>query len=212
MSKIVDIQVDTTGNADAAVRGVLAQIQNRRPLMAQVGGALTNRIKDHFTKKNDEPNQHNWPKRNFYNREGRNKTALTEVTETSAQISIASPAIAHRYKGGTIEPVRGDYLAIPLTARAYVKGSPREWDNQDDLEAIRFGGSKGKIGPGGLFLVTKDAKGKLTVQYLLVKSVTHDPDPSVFPTDAEFQAVVSQSVTSYAERILRRRAAAATKP
>jgi hypothetical protein len=96
----------------------------------------------------------------------RANTALTEVTEHQATVSIASPAFAQKLYGGTITPKRGKFLAIPATQEAYAAGSPRE------------GGIPGLFRPKGRrFLMNPEGR----VEYWLVPSVTQAKDPRALP-------------------------------
>lgn len=91
----------------------------RRPLFAALGGALETELRKHFASRDAEPNKPRWKKTHFWARRIRRATALSSVTETSATVTIADPAMAARIKGATIVPVEAKMLAIPLVEEAY---------------------------------------------------------------------------------------------
>lgn len=170
-----------------------AQLGRPRPIIEAAAQATVVELQKHFLARNREPNKRGWPKQNFWTKEGRNKTAIAEQGDAHAVVSVASPAIAHRLRGGTITPKRGKYLAIPLTPEAYKAGSPRE------------GGMSGLVFAGGYqgrtaFLGRREGQfGSLTRHYLLVRSVTHAPDPRTLPTPE----LLGQAVGKAATRALR---------
>jgi hypothetical protein len=162
----------------------------RRGLYAALGGRLESVVRRHFIARNGEGNAKGWPSRQFWVKEGANKTALSEVTDHSATVSIASPAIAHKLEGGTISAKRKKYLAIPATPRAYALGSPGEgrW-GAGELFLVR---PKGK----NPFLATKQGAG-IEPQYWLVKSVTQAADPRTLPAEATLAAELRDEAEAF---------------
>jgi hypothetical protein len=131
-------------------------------------------------------------------------------------IVVASAAIAHKVKGGTITAKRGKMLAIPLTAEAYKAGSPRE-ANMPGLFLMKRKGDVGRAflaiadpQPGGSKparsgkkgLQAKDTGG-IRPQYLLIRSVNQRADPRTLPDPAAFAAAIHDE----AEKFLVRRTA-----
>lgn len=161
-----------------------------RPLMALLGKQAEVEIRKHFRGRNSKPNKHGWTKKNFWEREGARNTALTEVTDSSATVSIASAAIGFKITGGTIRPKRGAALAIPLTAEAYAAGSPREWDQPERLFRPK----------GRNFLATGDGKGGIKAMYALVKSVTQAADPDALPGMDTLGEKLAESTRRYMAR------------
>ena len=182
-------------NAEAL--GLIRKLPTKlgRKVWAAAGGALESLVRRHFLERGREPNKQGWPSRNFWAKEGAQKTALIGVTESGATIGISSPAIAHKIQGGTIRPKRGKMLAIPASARAYAAGSPRA----------------GKWASGELFLVRPSGKNPflasaagdaITPQYWLVPSVTQAPDPRTLPTPEAMAEAVEQAAADAVTRIL----------
>lgn len=145
-----------------------------RPITEAVAQSTVVELQKHFLARNREPNKRGWTKQNFWSKEGREKTALADLQDSRAEVAVASPAIAHKFTGGTIRPKRGKYLSIPVSEEAYEAGSPRE------------GGIDGlflMIAGGRAYLAARSGTGMstTTVHYLLKSSVTHAPDPRTLP-------------------------------
>lgn len=81
------------------LRRVEAELVNRAPMMQKLGEELAKALRQHFTRRDKKPNAKGWPKRHFWNKEGRENTALTHYNQSSATVTIASAAIGHKLKG-----------------------------------------------------------------------------------------------------------------
>lgn len=167
-----------------------------RPLMADLGKTLEVDLRAHFAARNREGNRRGWPTRNFWSREGRDKTALIRVGDKVAVVGIASPAVAHKVKGGTIRPQRGRALAIPVREEAYEEGSPKNWTGK------AFGGEKLFRPRGKRYLAVRDGKA-IRVQYILVGSVTQDPDPRALPDPAVVERHLIKRAEAWRDQVLR---------
>jgi len=166
-----------------------------RKIYAACGARLEYVVRRHFMRRNREGNKQGWPSSGFWAREGAGKTALSRVTEHSAEVVISSPAIAHKIEGGTIRPKRARLLAIPASARAYSAGSP----------------SAGRWASGELFLVKPRGKNPflatgsgdtITPQYWLVPRVTHQPDPDALPDEGVIADEIEEEALNTVNRIL----------
>jgi hypothetical protein len=116
--------------------------------------------------------------------------------------------VAQRFFGGTILPIKGTYLAIPLRSEAVGK-SPRDFNDlrfippangvaallvQREQTQISYGrkrkdGSRGPVKQGKT--VSEGAF------YALVRSVTQRGNDDVLPTDEEFGAAATQGIESF---------------
>lgn len=189
------ISINVTDAVTPRINELLKRTQRPRAMLAACAQELANSLKAHFLERNLRPNQNGWPSGNFWAKEGVQKTAVTSVTDRSATVTVASPAIAFRLRGGTIRPKRGRALALPATAAAAKAGSPRELD--DNFLTFQPVRGKGKlIG----ILVTREhtklvwgkkgvRKGKTVaggqLWYYLVSSTDHEADPTVLPKQAD---------------------------
>ena len=170
MPELVQIKIDD--RAGALLRKIADRAAARAPaLMADLGKALERDLRDHFRTLEGRGNEKGWPSKHFFIREGADKTAMTEYSAAHAVVGIASAAMAHRLRGGTVRPKRGKHLAIPLTEEAYKKGSPREWDDRTAL-----------FRPKGTHILARKLDGdRLEAMYALVESVTHRARPETLP-------------------------------
>jgi hypothetical protein len=207
------ITISVNANLDqlAAAGRTLSDL---RPLLVVLQRRAVNAVKEHFLVRNREPNSMGWPKRNFWSREGRDNTGAGAVTADSAEVVVASAAIAHKLSGGTITPKRGKFLAIPLTAEAYKAGSPRE-GNMPGLFLVRRKGETGRaflavadrLGekpPRGAKGMAPRDRGGIRPQYLLVRSVTQAPDPRTLPPpEAMGRALQAEAKLFISRRIAR---------
>jgi hypothetical protein len=164
-------------------------IGDTRVIVAACGKRLEKELRDHFAALDKRPNSMGWPKRHFWNRQVRSRIALSSITSTTATVTIASPELVHRIKGGTIRPKRAKTLAIPANAEAYKLGSPRE-ANIDQLDYIPLhqGNLVGALIRRFQSIIKRTKKGSAgktiggDVMYWLVRSVTTKPHPEDLPS------------------------------
>ena len=161
-------------------------LTHRRPLHAALAGHVARDLRAHFTKLERRGNKRGWPRRHFWNREGRQNTAVTEISDAGGTVTIASVAIAHKVMGGTIRAKRSKYLAIPVSREAYKAGSPRE------------GRIFGLFALKGRLVAAKDKQGKkLITHYILKTSVFQRADPNALPPPADIEATVQRETESW---------------
>src|SRR5688572_23363316 len=95
----------TMSPADA--RSVLVEIsgplENRRELNEVLAHRLADELRDHFRTKNAEPNKKGWSKTNFWSQVAA-ATAVGEITDESATVSVADQRYNIHLYGGTIRP------------------------------------------------------------------------------------------------------------
>ena len=168
---MIDVRIDSRIPHEVLTQ-VEATLGSLRPLLNELGKAMTVEVRAHFVQRDSEGNRRGWSPRAFWLREGRDNTHLSAVTEDGATVRIASAPIGHKLKGGTITPKRGRMLAIPLREEAYLKGKPTSWDN-GQLFAV-------KKRNGRVFLVVKQGD-SLRIMYVLVPKVNQDKDPRTLP-------------------------------
>lgn len=200
---MMTITVRVTDGASPVLQRLTQALGRPRPITEAVAQSTVVELQNHFLARNREPNKRGWTKQNFWTKEGREKTAAADLQDSRATVAVASPAIAHKFTGGTIRPKRGKYLAIPLTAEAYKAGSPREGAMSNLVFA---GGYRG----GSAFLGRRDGQfGSLTRHYLLVRSVTHAPGPRTLP-EPQVLATAAEKAGRTALRVLLAQASGGT--
>jgi len=129
---LISIQVQDT--MSPALRAQAVGINPPRALVARLGGELKKALQEHFRARDGEGNKHGWPSRHFWSKQVLAQVGPVALSDRDATITIASPELAHKFKGGRITPKAGKKaLAIPMNELAYRRGSPREWDRQDLL-------------------------------------------------------------------------------
>ncbi len=192
MSELVQVKIED--RASDLIRRIADRAAARAPaLFADLGKALERDLRDHFRALEGRGNEKGWPSKHFFIREGADRTALTSYSAGGAVVGIASAAMAHRLRGGTVRPKRGRRLAIPLNEEAYKKGSPREWDDRTAL-----------FHPGGTrILARKLDGGRLEAMYALVASVTHRPRPETLPDMKEEGVKLARRARAWLRRISR---------
>ena len=215
--------IEIDDQATEELTRIAAQVERPRALMAAAGKGMESDLRQHFLSRNREPNAKGWPRKGFWKREGVDKTALANVSDNVATVAISSPAILHKLNGGTVSPQRASALSIPLTPEAYRVGSaslfPRkltlidrpgrppllvekvQQKQRKTKTAYTPDGKKLKKVAGAKFVFTAIAAPiKWTIHYVLVKSVTHAPDPNTLPP----QKVLSDSIIARARQFLAR--------
>jgi len=228
---MLDIGYNFAGNLDGELRRVVDELQRPRPLMARLGKTLDTDLRAHFLARDAEGNKKGWPRKHFWKKTVYDATRLTDVSDTGAEVTIASLEFAHKLEGGEIRPLRRKFLAIPISARAYKAGSPSLWEGPEKL--FRLGGPKQPARDGSILAIlhkisetkawVKKARGVgmavgrakygsgkkagrgytgvLHPMYVLKSSVLHAKDPRALPDQAETE----RHLTEVAEAWLQRR-------
>jgi hypothetical protein len=196
---VISATVDISESGVAVISRLSSLVQSPARLHQASGAAVTKELKAHFLQRNQEPNKMGWPSQNFFSKEGFRRTALVHADESSALVAVASPAMAHRLRGGTVRPKRAKFLAIPLTAQAYAAGSPREMQDLSYLPP--------RPGRAALLVQQKKAargekRGEIIPQFALVKSATHTADPRTLPERDTLVNAASTAVEGTLQRMV----------
>lgn len=175
-------------NATPVFNRLLLQAKRPRALLAAAGRAVANRLRKHYRELNPKrANQLGGKRTNFWLQIMRSVQAPI-VHDRSAVVSITHPVIAHKVKGGEIRAKRARLLTIPVSPEAYGRtASTFEHETGLKLFLLKMAGKA--------LLASKDAAGRLTVQYLLKASVNQKPDPDALPAqkDLEQAAIAAAS-------------------
>ena len=164
------------------LREKLRQVKNPRPIAAALGKCLEVELIRTFRQfQTERPNAMGWPSANFWVRKVAQKTALTEVHDKFAVVTVASPEFIHRLEGGTIYPTAPrTTLAIPANAEAYKMGGPKA--SGADLQFLLL--AQGNLVGALLKKTGQTKKGDLTggqIMYWLVRSVNQKAHPDEDP-------------------------------
>lgn len=213
----VQIIIDVNDYATGPLRNLDRKLDPPQKLLQVAGKSVEVCLRDHFLKRNSEPNKKGWAPNNFWSRI-RKAVVMIDADNTKASVAIAAPAINQKIYGGTITPKRGSALALPATAAAYASGSPREgatpmlkfmfaFDPTFDrwrpalVAAEDYARRIVKGKRAGQLANTKDkakaTAGSGTVWYWLCRSVTQAPDPRALPDEQDIQAGIYSAVEDY---------------
>lgn len=197
------LEITIEDGATPALQRMMARVTRRTPMMQAAGKAVEVVLHSHFDRRDAEGNKKGWPRKHFWSRIVRRATAFETATADEATVKIASREFRQKLFGGTITPKSGKFLAIPLTARAYATGRPRNWAGAD-LQVVRL--------PGGKLLLRENLHSSLTgrrgqrgrveggeAQYLLVKRVNQQPDPRALPSETMMLRAARIAVRAHLE-------------
>jgi len=180
----------------------LERLLPSRPLMAAIGVASERVLRDHFGRREQEPNKMGWPSQHIWARIMRS-TALDQgsISDTSVKVVVSDPVFAMKVNGGLVVPKGTShrtgrplrFLAIPMDAEAYGE-SPK---NRDDL---RFA-IDSQLGPvllkaEGTLLRRGRTKGQKVLKqgkafggnilYRLIRRANIPADPKAMPPTEQF--------------------------
>ena len=182
-----------------------------RELMGALGQRAVKTLRTHFTEKDRTGNSRGWKRSHFWSRRIRANTALTEVTERSATVTIAAPEMAQKIHGGRITPKEAKNLALPARAEAAgiapgmftdLKFIPIKGRGELSGMLVQQGSTKIKFGAqrkDGTRAIKRDhlsAPGGL-VFYWLFKSVTQEPDPTALPSSLDMERALTAEASDY---------------
>lgn len=167
------------------LRRIARELRNTRPLMAAAGKELERGLRNHFWERDSETNSRGWAKKHFWRKEVASNTALTAVSDSSATVTVASPAFAHKVTGGTISPKRARALSIPLTSQAYLAGSASLFPRKLHRE-------------GGRLMDEEDI-----AQYALAKSVDQEADARAWPEPERIEPAILARARAHLARVTR---------
>jgi hypothetical protein len=149
---------------------------------------------------------------NFYSAAAKSVEAPT-VAGGRAQVLITKIGLAQRWLGGTIKAGAGissktglatRYLAIPARSEAYGR-APSEFNDLSFIPTRRGGALVQALQTGVKFAkkgVKRGSEAGGLVMFWLVSQVTQRPDPSVIPSQEEFETEVERAVNDFVSRHL----------
>lgn len=173
---------------DSEVTSMLRRIGkagvDARPLAAQAAARCT---QDHFRTLDKSRHRAGSGTRSFYGTAAEATTG--RVQGDNIVVSIDALGLALRRYGGTVTPKRTKYLAIPDEDNATaIQNSPRR------VPGLHF--RRNASGNGGRLT---DNTGR--VFYWLVKKSVHKANPSVIPTDDDFEKAIVPRLQAKLDRM-----------
>jgi hypothetical protein len=156
-----------------------------------IGGRVQRQIQDHLRGlESSRPNRLGGRRTHFWAKAA--QATFFEVQDDGVVVSINQQGMRQRFEGGTLKPVHKKWLTIPIRAEAHGRRAGEFNDLrfvqlsrgtamlvQADQTQVRFRKRK-----GGIRVQKGEEVGGLAL-FLLKKSVTQRPDPSVLPTEQQ---------------------------
>jgi hypothetical protein len=170
------------------VEGTLAR---PRALNDALGRRLARELQGHFRERNRTPNRLGGARTNFWNTVA-GATALTEVTDAGAVVSIAERRFRIHLFGGTVRPTGGrKWLTIPLVAEAHGRRvSQYEADT----------GRKLFIPKGGRVLMEKTDERTVRAVYALRRQATVPKDERALPPMRDLARALTETGEGWISR------------
>jgi hypothetical protein len=175
------IEVKITDKARPALKSLAKKVQNPIPGLMIAGRAAANLLKAFYRDRDKEGNKLGGDRTHYWREVGQAVNVPKPVAKDTVRVSINHPSILQKIFGGVIRAKRAGALTIPVNPAAYGRRA--------SVLEQKLGVKLFRINSG---LVAKDAAGKITVYYLLRKSVTQKPDPKALPPQAEIQRVAEE--------------------
>lgn len=168
---------------------LLQKLETGGPVLRKLAGhAAARKTRSHFAARASSRHRSHMPFNYWANAA---RATSSQVQGDDVIISVDAVGVGLHLHGGTVRPRRGKYLAIPNTPVADQYG-PKEFGDQ-----LFFFRSK-RTGTAGLAIKGQE---KLSVMYWLKTSVTHQPDPTVIPSDQDYINAITPVVNDYLERL-----------
>lgn len=191
------LEVTIEDGATPSLQRLIRRVTQRTPMMQAAGKAVEVVLHSHFDRRDAEGNKKGWPRKHFWSRVVRRATAFETATADEATVKIASREFRQKFYGGTITAGSGKFLAIPLTARAYAAGRPRNWSGEP-LKVVRFPSGAVVLRERGFRDKDQSMQGG-EAQYLLVKRVRQERDPRALPSETMMVRAARIAVRAHLE-------------
>jgi len=177
------------------VNRILGQAKNPRAIMAAVGREGAYQLRGHFRKKDQTEKNKLGGKREHFWRQVMGSVSAPTVSSSgrTVVINITDPRFAQKLFGGTITAKRARALTIPVTAEAYGRATST-FEKETGVKLFFIG----KDFANGALAAQID--GRVTIHYLLRKSVHQDKDPNALPPQEQLEDAVTRRAQSVLDR------------
>lgn len=175
------VEVKITDTARADLKKLAKKVTNPIPGLNIAGRAVANLLKAFYRDRDKEGNKLGGDRQHYWKGVAQAVNAPKAVTKDTVRVSISHPSILQKIFGGVIRAKRVGALTIPKHPDAYGRRAS-VLEQEKGIKLFRLNSA----------LVAKDASGKITIYYLLRKSVTQQPDPKALPPKAEIQRVAEE--------------------
>lgn len=184
----LSISISVPESLKSTIATLSDSISLRSQFADAAGRACANLTRDHLFALAGQRHRPEAP-HNFYADAADSVTYDTQ--DSRAVIRIRKTGIAQRRYGGTIKPVNYSHLWIPVHPDSLGR-TGREF--QGLIEIINRESNRGVA-------ARREADKTLTVLFALVPEVVQDPDPSVLPSDPDYQTAATTACQSLIDTI-----------
>jgi hypothetical protein len=209
----VGIQIEARSTGESSLRKLAADL-NQPELKRAAGRAVANFLRDHFAVLESARSGKQMPgaATHYWNRVIRASVQAPKDVPGGVAVSVNGVGLMLHWKGGTVRPIRTQWLTIPARAEAYGKRAG-EFDN---LRFIKFRGDLAALverestdisfrrGKKGTSVRSSGSRGG-GVMYWLKKSVTLPPDDSVIPSQTAISTIAHDAIERAIALIAQRR-------
>lgn len=175
------------------------------------GRAIFNLLRLHFRQlEQQRPNKQGWPRQHFWSSVRSSIQKPIVQGNDTLKVTIAHAGVALRYFGGKVRPVVAKALALPAVPEAYGK-SPRDFPN---LGFAILDGKPALVEQKATLIKIRKRKAGLAITpvgqvggkvfFWLTGGTTHQPDPTVLPTDDDMVGSAALAGERWFDRILER--------
>jgi hypothetical protein len=200
--------VTLSGDVDAVLKIVIDALtgDGKKDFLTVLGRRGSNELRAWFTKADAKhPNKKGFPRSHFWLDVANSVSNNPAITDNRVTINIAHPVIAFKVIGGTIKPRVANWLTIPVVAAAYGK-TVREYE-QGESAGVKIVFIKKDSTTAFLMEMPVHNTGekgvkKLTLIYVLKKSVTVAPMADALPDTATWQSAFVDEAQKFLEREL----------
>lgn len=174
------VSLNVTAAVPEELRACLVLLRHRQPLMERLGGYAERALREHFRKRNLEPNKSGFRKSDWW-ASVRTATAFTAADQDNATVTIAHRQFPLRLFGGVVRPSQMKNMAIPVNPAAAGKW-PSEYPDGELFPLISKKGER--------FLAKKGAgkNAKAVLYFRLTPKAVHKPDPRALPDMQKLEA------------------------
>ena len=179
------------------IGALLQATQRPRPLLQAAARSVVRDLQRHFREREKTPNKLGGKRTHWWARVARS-TAVAEVTDARAVVSISEPGIGLQVSGGMVRPVEAKALTIPIHAEAY----GRRAKTVELLTGMKLFRVKPKGSPH-TFLARSLGDDTIRLLYVLKKVARIPADPNALPPRATLEWGAVEQAAAVLRRMLR---------
>lgn len=215
----VKVTADAAG-AQLFLVKITGELKRPKALNDALGRRLARELQGHFRARNGEPNKLGGRKTNFW-KQVADATLMTRADERGAEVTVAESRFRIHLFGGTIKPVKGKFLTIPMVKEAHglrvgeyesrtgnklfrLPGTFLLFERSDQGTSSLAGGAVGTVRrSGGNFgRVRVRARSLIRPVYALARQAIIKPDARALPPTERLAAALQGEADAWVAREL----------